>query len=191
MVYPPTQGNSCAFTHTIPLLDGILTSLLCPSMSTLFWVMNSIPKMQSIPLKVETNKSTFPHQFLSWRGTSFTCNVVGWGTPSTKCTSTGASNFSNWSSILSALSRILKLWKALVSKRHNTSHLAIFPFKKISRLHSTWARGNLWSNAPLRYNWNMFPWVSPQQLLWVGSLWKEPLSSWNFPWAWTPSFGMV
>jgi len=30
-----------------------------PSMSTLFWVMNSIPKMQSSPPKVETNKSTF------------------------------------------------------------------------------------------------------------------------------------
>ncbi len=38
--------------------------------------MNSIPKMQSIPLKVETNKSTFPFQFPSWRGTYFACNVV-------------------------------------------------------------------------------------------------------------------
>jgi hypothetical protein len=29
-------------------------------MSTLLQVMNSIPKMQSIPPKAETNKSTFP-----------------------------------------------------------------------------------------------------------------------------------
>jgi hypothetical protein len=33
-------------------------------MSTLLWVMNSIPKMHSIPPKVETNKSTFLFQFL-------------------------------------------------------------------------------------------------------------------------------
>ncbi len=63
MVVPLTLGTSCAFTHTIPFLDGILTSLLCPSMSTLLHVMNSIPKMQSIPPKVETNKSTLPLQF--------------------------------------------------------------------------------------------------------------------------------
>jgi hypothetical protein len=109
-------------------------------MSTLFWVMNSIPKMQSIPPKVETNKSTFLLQFPSWKGTSFVYNIVGWGTPSAKCTSKGALNSSNSSSILLALFRIMKLWEALVSKRHNTSRLAIFPFKKMSRLHSTWAR---------------------------------------------------
>jgi hypothetical protein len=113
---------------------------LCPSMSTLFWVMNSIPKMQSIPPKVETNKSTFPLQFPNWRGTPFAHNVIGWGTPSAKCTSMGALSSSKWSSILSALSRIMKLWEAHVSKRHKISRLAIFPFKKISRLHSGWAR---------------------------------------------------
>ncbi len=140
MVDAPTQGNSCAFTRTIPLLDGILTSLLCPFMNTLFWVMNPIPKMQSIPPKVETNKSTFPLQFPNWRGTSFACNVVGWGTPSTKCTLMGALSSSNWSSILSATSCVMKLWEAPVSTRHSTSRLTIFPFKKMSRLHSAWAR---------------------------------------------------
>ncbi len=60
MVDPPTLSISCAFTCTIPFLEGILTSLLCPFMSTLLQVMNSIPKMQSIPPKAETNKSTFP-----------------------------------------------------------------------------------------------------------------------------------
>jgi hypothetical protein len=35
---------------------------------------------------------------------------------------------------------VMKLWEAVMSKRHNTSRLAIFPFKKISRLHSAWAR---------------------------------------------------
>ncbi len=85
MVDPPTLGTSCAFTRTTPFLDEILTSLLCPSMSTLLWVMNSIPKTQSIPPKVETNKSTFPLQFPSWRGTSFARNVVGWA----KCTPMG------------------------------------------------------------------------------------------------------
>ncbi len=90
MVYPPIVGISCAFIRTIPFLDGIITSLLCHSMSTLLWVMNSIPKMHSIPPKVETNKSTFPLQFPSWRGKSLTCNVVGWGTPSEKGTSMGA-----------------------------------------------------------------------------------------------------
>ncbi len=109
MVDPPTQGNSCVFTCTIPFLDKILTSLLCPSMSTLFWVMNSIPKMQSIPPKVETSKSTFPFQFPSWRGTSFAYDVVRWGTPSAKCTSKGALSSSNWNSILSTLSRVMKL----------------------------------------------------------------------------------
>ncbi len=104
------------------------------------WVMNSIPKTQSIPPKVDTNKSTFPLQFSSWKSTFFACNIVGWGTPSAKCTSMGALSSSKWSSILSALSRIMKLWQALVSKRHKTSRLAIFPFKKISRLHSSWAR---------------------------------------------------
>jgi len=197
---------------------------LCPSISTLFWVMNSIPKMQSIPPKVETSKSTFPLQFPSWRGTSFACNivgwgtpsakctsfacnvvgwgtpsakctsfaynvvgwgtpsakctsfacnvvgwgtpsakctsfvsnvvgwgtpsakctsfacnVVGWGTPSAKCTSMGALSSSKWSSIFSALSRVMKLWKAPMSKRHNTSTLTTFLFKKTSRLHSGWA----------------------------------------------------
>jgi len=115
------------------------SNLLCPSISTLFWVMNSIPKMQSIPPKVETSKSTFPLQFPNWRGTSFACNVVGWGTPSAKCTSMGALSSSKWSSILSVLSRVMKLWKTPMSKRHNTSRLATFPFKKISRLHSDWA----------------------------------------------------
>jgi hypothetical protein len=38
------------------------------------------------------------------------------------------------------LFRVMKLWEAHKSKRHNTSRLAIFPFKKISQLHSTWAR---------------------------------------------------
>jgi len=89
------QGTSCAFTHTVPLLDGILTSLLCPSMSTLFRMMKSIPKTQSIPPKVETSKSTFPLQFPNWRGTSFACDIVGWGTPSAKCTSMGALSSSN------------------------------------------------------------------------------------------------
>jgi len=140
MVGPPTQGISCTFTFTIPLLEGILTSLLCHSMNTLFWVMNSIPKTQSIPPKAETNKSTFPLQFPSWRGTSFACDVVGWGTPSAKCTSMGALSSSKWSSILLAFSQVMTLWKAPMSKRHNTSHLVIFPFKKISRLHSAWAR---------------------------------------------------
>jgi hypothetical protein len=140
MVSPPTQGTSCAFTCTIPLLDGILTSLLCPSMSTLFQVMNSIPKTQSIPPKVETNKSTFPLQFPNWRGNYFARDVMGWGTPSTKCTSMGALSSSKWSSILSALSWVMKLWEAPMSKRHNTSYLAIFPFKKISWLHLAWAR---------------------------------------------------
>jgi hypothetical protein len=65
---------------------------------------------------------------------------VGWGTPSTKCTSMGALSSSNWSSILSTLSRVMKLWQARVSKSHNTSHLVIFPFNKISRLHSAWVR---------------------------------------------------
>ncbi len=95
MVDPPTLGTSCAFTRTTPFLDGIITSLLCLSMNTLLWVMNSIPKMQSIPPKAETNKSTFPLQFPNWRGTSLVCNVVGCGTPSTKCTSMGALNSSN------------------------------------------------------------------------------------------------
>jgi len=140
MVGPFPQGNSCAFTRTIPLLDGILTSLLCPSMSTLFWVMNSIPKMHSIPPKVETNKSTFPFQFPNWRGTPFAYKVVGWGTPSAKCTSMGALSSSKWSFILSALSRVMKLWEAPMSKRHKISCLEIFLFKKISQLHSVWAR---------------------------------------------------
>jgi len=135
MIGQPTQGISCAFIFTIPLLERILTSLLCPSMSTLFWVMNSIPKTQSIPPKAETNKSTFPLKFFSWRGTSFACDVVGWGTPSAKC-----KVHRKWSSILSALSQVMKLWEAPVSKKHNTSHLVIFPFKKISRSHSSWAR---------------------------------------------------
>jgi hypothetical protein len=59
MVNPPTLGISCAFTWMIPFLDGIPINLLCPSMNTLLWVMNSIPKMHFIPPKVETNKSTF------------------------------------------------------------------------------------------------------------------------------------
>jgi hypothetical protein len=66
--------------------------------------------------------------------------VVGWGIPSTKCTSMGASNSSNWNSILSALSRVMKLWEAPVSKRHNTSYLKTFLFRKIRQLHSLWAR---------------------------------------------------
>jgi len=140
MVDPPTLSTSCAFTRTIPFLDGILTSLLCFSMSTLLWAMNSIPKMHSIPPKVEINKSTFPLQFPSWRGTSLYCNVVGWGTPSAKCTSMGALSSSNWSSILSTFFRVMKLWKALMSKRHNTSQLKTFYFKKIRRLHSPWAK---------------------------------------------------
>jgi hypothetical protein len=110
------------------------------SMNTIFWVMNSIPKMQSNPPKVETSKSTFPLQFPSWRGTSFAYHVVGWGTPFAKCTSMGALSSSKWNSILSALSRVMKLWEAPVSKSNNTSRLAIFPFKKISQLHSGWAK---------------------------------------------------
>ncbi len=43
--------------------------------------MNFIPKMHSIPPKVETNKSTFPLQFPNWKGMFLACNVVGWGTP--------------------------------------------------------------------------------------------------------------
>jgi hypothetical protein len=140
MVDPLTLGISCAFTCMIPVLDGILISLLCPSMNTLLWVMNSIPRMQSMSPKVETNKSTFPLQFLSWRGTSFAYNVMGWGTPSAKCTSMGALSFFNWSSILSALSQVMKLWEAPLSKRHNTFRLETFPFKKLRRLHSPWAK---------------------------------------------------
>ncbi len=136
MVGPPTQGTLRAFTSMIPHLDGILTSLLCPSMSTLFRVMNSIPKTQFIPPKVETNKSTFPN----WRSTSFTYDVVGWGTPSAKCTSMDALSSSKWSSILSVFSQFMKLWEAPLSKRHNTFRLIIFPFKKISQWHSAWAR---------------------------------------------------
>jgi hypothetical protein len=34
----------------------------------------------------------------------------------------------------------MKLWEAPVSTRHSTSRLTIFPFKKMSRLHSAWAR---------------------------------------------------
>jgi hypothetical protein len=49
-------------------------------------------------------------------------------------------NFSNWSSILSALSWVMKLWEALVSKRHNMFCVETFPFKKMRRLHSTWVR---------------------------------------------------
>ncbi len=131
MVDPPTLGTSCAFTRITPFLDGILTSLLCLSMNTLLWVMNSIPKMQSIPLKVETNKSTFPLQL-----GNFVCHVVGWGTPSAKCTSMGTLSSSNQSSILSAPFWVMKLWEALVSKRHNMSRLETFPFKKMGRLHS-------------------------------------------------------
>ncbi len=140
MVDPLTQGKSYAFIRTIPFLDEILISLLCHCMSTLFWVTNPIPKMESIPCKVETNKSTFPLQFPSWKGISFACNVMRWGTPSRKCTLMGALNSSNWSSILSSLSQVMKLWKALALKRHNTFRLTIFPFKKISQLHSAWAR---------------------------------------------------
>ncbi len=140
MVDPPTQGNSCAFTHTIPLLDGILTNLLCPSMNTLFWVMNFIPKCNPFHPRWKLASPPFPSNFLVGKGTPFTWDVMGWGTPSMKCTSMGALNSSKWSSILSALSRVMKLWKAPVSKRHNTSRLAILPFKKISWLHSPWAR---------------------------------------------------
>jgi hypothetical protein len=102
--------------------------------------MNSIPKMHSIPFKVETNKSTFLLQFPSWRGTSLACNVIRWGTPSVKCTSVGALRCSNWSSILSALSQVMKMWEALVSKKHNASRLNTFPFKNIRWLHSPWTR---------------------------------------------------
>ncbi len=60
MVDPPTLGISCAFTQMIPFLDGILIKLLHFFYEHILWVMKSIPKMHSIPLKVETNKSTFP-----------------------------------------------------------------------------------------------------------------------------------
>jgi len=109
-------------------------------MSTLLRVMNSIPKMESIPPKAETNKSTLPLQFPNWRGTSFACNLVGWGIPSTKCTSMSALSSSNGSSIPLALSWVMKLWEAPMSKRHNTFRLKTFSFKKIKRLHSPWAR---------------------------------------------------
>ncbi len=78
--------------------------------------------------------------FPNWRGTSFARNLVGWGTPSAKCTSMGALSSSKGNSILLALSCVMKLWEAPMSKRHNTSHLETFPFKKIRRLHSPWAR---------------------------------------------------
>ncbi len=142
-------------------------------------VMNLIPKMHSIPPKVETmKKSTFPFQFPNWRSMFVVGNVIGWGTPFVKCTSMGALSSSNWSSILLALFWVIKFWKAPMSKRHNTSHLKTFPFKKIRWLRSPWARlvveeitlenphcliwvwGNLWSNVPLHYNWNMFLWAS-------------------------------
>jgi hypothetical protein len=66
--------------------------------------------------------------------------MVGWGTPFAKCTSIGALSSSNESSITSALSRVIKLWDAPVSKRHNTSRLETFLFKKIRWLHSPWVR---------------------------------------------------
>ncbi len=121
MVNPPTVGTSCAFTRMILFLDGILTILLYLSMITLLWVVKSIPNMHSIPPKVETNNSTFPFQFSNWRGMFIACNVIGWGTPSTKCTSMGALSSSNWTSILLAFSRVMKLWEVHVSKGHNTS----------------------------------------------------------------------
>ncbi len=136
MVVPPTLGTSCAFTRTIPFLDGIQTNLLCPSMNTLLRAMNSIPKMQSIPPKVKTNKSTLPLQFPNQSGTSFACSLVHpqsalrwvlWARP------TGVPFF--WHFFW-----VMKLWEAHVSKRHNTSHLETFPFKKIRRLHSPWAK---------------------------------------------------
>jgi hypothetical protein len=46
----------------------------------------------------------------------------------------GALSSSKWSSIFSALSRVMKLWEAPVSKRHKISCLEIFRFKKISWL---------------------------------------------------------
>jgi hypothetical protein len=52
----------------------------------------------------------------------------------------GALSSSNWSSILSTFSRVMKLWKAHVFKRHNTYCLKTFPFRKIRRLHSLWAK---------------------------------------------------
>jgi hypothetical protein len=140
MVNPFTLGTSCAFIRTVPFLDGILISLLCPFMNTLLWVMNSISRMQSIPPKVETNKSTFPLQFPSWKGVSLVYNVVGWGTSSTKCTSMGALKFSNWNSIISALSQVMKLWETHVSKRHNTFRLETFPYRKIRQICLLWVR---------------------------------------------------
>jgi hypothetical protein len=65
---------------------------------------------------------------------------VGWGAPFAKCTSIGALNSSNGSSILSALSQVMTLWEAPVSQRHNTSRLETLPFKKMRQLHSPWAR---------------------------------------------------
>jgi len=140
MADPLTLSTSCGFTRTISFFDEILTSLWCLSMNKLLWVMNYTPKMHSISPKVETNKSTFPPPIPSWRSTFLACNVVGWGTPSPKCTSLGALSSSNWSSIFSTFLRVMKLWEAFVSKTHNTSSLKIFPFRKIRKLCSCWAR---------------------------------------------------
>jgi hypothetical protein len=66
--------------------------------------------------------------------------VIRWGIPFAKCTSMGALSSSNYSSILSALFRVTKLWEALMSKRHNTYHLKTIPFKNVRWLHSPWIR---------------------------------------------------
>jgi hypothetical protein len=100
-------------------------------MNTLLWVMNSIPKMHSIPLKVEANKSTFLFQFPNRRGMFLAYNMIGQGTPSTKCTSMGALSSSSWNSILLAIFWVMKLRESPVFKRHNTSHLETLLFKKI------------------------------------------------------------
>jgi hypothetical protein len=52
----------------------------------------------------------------------------------------GALNSSNWSSILSALSWVMKLWEAPMSKKHNIFCLKTFLFNKINQLRSLWAR---------------------------------------------------
>ncbi len=139
MVDPPTLSISCAFTRTTPFLDGILTSLLCPSMNTLLWVMNSIPKMQSIPLRWKPTNPPFlsnslieeAHFLLAmwWDEKSHPQSApqwVPWTTP------IGAPFFRHFFRLSS--------YGKPMSKRHNTSRLETIPFKKIRRLYSPWSK---------------------------------------------------
>jgi hypothetical protein len=88
----PSLNTSCDFTQITPYLDGILNTMLCPFMITLFLVMKSTPKTHSTSLKKKLSSPPFLSNSSIEKVYLLPTIWLDGGISITKCTTMGALN---------------------------------------------------------------------------------------------------